>query len=343
MKRRLAVFLLLSLVLSLALGACGNDAQSVSQQVNTNATGGNAGATQITLPSKVTIAYQPGLGYAQLIVMKQQKVLETTFPRTTFEWKLLSNGASIRDGMIAGQIQLGALGIAPFLVGWDKGANWKILSALDALDIWLMTKQPDIQSLKDIKPGMKIGLPAPDSIQALVLRKAAQTQLNNPKALDANMISMEHPLGVQSLTSGQIAAHMTTPPFQFQETSAGARSILHSFDVFGQATSLGLFMTQSFYDKYPDFANWFYQQIKQSTDFIKQKPDDAAKLLSQEDQGKTSPEQYKTWMTDKSVNYDTVPHGLMAYSEFMKSTGFMNKGAASVKDFELPPLNGAGD
>jgi NitT/TauT family transport system substrate-binding protein len=334
---------ILILLLLLALTACG-EVDAISQTVSVAGTDNSAGTSlHVSLPAKMTIAYQPGLGYANLVILKQQKVLEKTFPKTTFEWKLLSNGATIRDEIIANQIQLGAAGISPFLIGWSKGANWKILSGLVSLDIWLMAKQPDIQSLKDIKPGMQIGLPGPDSIQALVLSKAAKDQLNNPNALKNNVLAIEHPLGLQSLMSGQIAAHLTTPPFQFQEADKGAHPILHSFDVFGQATSLGLFMAQSFYDKYPDFANWLYQQLVLSTNLIKQNPAEAAKLLSQEDKGKTKPEQYQKWLADKSIIYDTVPHGLMKYAEFMKTIEMVNKMPSEVKDLELPPLHGAGD
>ncbi|WBB97699.1 hypothetical protein O7553_01565 [Solwaraspora sp. WMMA2059] len=38
------------------------------------------------MPAKVTIAYQPGLSYAPLILLKQNGTLEKEFPNTTFEW-----------------------------------------------------------------------------------------------------------------------------------------------------------------------------------------------------------------------------------------------------------------
>lgn len=384
MRKYLSLSLPLLIMLMLMLSACGDTATSApasttsaasttasastSAAATTTSTSGTAAAnstttsasgtasasgttaatvdtSKISVPSQITIAYQPGLGYAQLVIMKQQKTLEKAFPKTTFTWKLLGNGATIRDGMIAGQIQVGALGIPPFLVGWDKGVDWKMLSSLDDLDLWLMTNNPSIQSLKDIKPDMKIGMPAPDSIQAIVLYKASQDQLGNDKAkaLANNILTIDHPTGVQALSSKQIAAHLTTPPYEFQEQAAGAKAILHSFDVFGQASSLGVFMTGKFYNQYPDFGNYLYQQIVTNTQFIKNSPDQAAQLLSQEDAGKTTPAQYQTWLADKAIVYDTTPHGLVKYAEFMKSIGFMSKTPSSVKDFELPTLNGAGD
>lgn len=297
----------------------------------------------IKAPSKVTIAYQPGLGYAQLIIMKRQQVLEKKFPNTTFEWKILAAGAPIRDGMIAGQIQVGAGGTGPFLVGWDRGVGWRILSSLNQMDLWLMAVDPNIKTLKDIKPGMQIGLPAPDSIQAVVLRRAAQQQLGNPNALDQNLVAIAHPAGVQALLGGQLAAHLTSPPFQFQEKDAGARVILRSFDVFGPHTFNSVWVLESFYNEYPDFNKAFYEAIAEATRLIKEKPDEAARIVAEEEQGQVSPATYRDWLTREGMVYDTVPRGFLKFAAFMKETGMISKVPSSIKELTVPLLGDAGD
>jgi NitT/TauT family transport system substrate-binding protein len=291
----------------------------------------------------VTIAYQPGIAYAPLLLMKQQKVLERQFSSTTFEWKLLSSGSAIRDGMIAGQIQVGSGGIGPFLIGWDKGVGWKLVTSLNEMDLWLVVRDPAIQSLRDIKPDMKIGMPAPDSIQSIVLRKAAQEQLGNARALDNNIVAIAHPDGVQALASGQLTGHLSAPPFQFDEAQAGGHVILRSFDVFGKSTFNSVFMTQSFYDQYPEFARTFHQLLGDAIKLINENLDEAAKLLSEEQDGKVSPEQFKAWMTADGITYSTVPHGFLKYAQFMKEIGFLSKVPGSIRDIELPTLDGAGD
>jgi hypothetical protein len=60
----------------------------------TTAAGGAAKA-----PSHVTIAYQPGIAYAPLIVIKHDGTLEKQLPDTTFTWKVLSSGVAVRDGI----------------------------------------------------------------------------------------------------------------------------------------------------------------------------------------------------------------------------------------------------
>jgi hypothetical protein len=45
-------------------------------------------------------------------------------PNAKFEWTVvLANGAAIRDGLIGGQIQIGASSIGPFVTGWGRASE----------------------------------------------------------------------------------------------------------------------------------------------------------------------------------------------------------------------------
>lgn len=293
-------------------------------------------------PSSVTIVYQFGYAYAPLIVMKEQKVLEREFPSTTFSWRTLAAGSAIRDGMIANQIQIGAGGVAPFLIGWDRGVGWKLLGSLCDIDMWLVTRDPSIKSLKDFKPGMKIGMPAPDSIQAIVLRKAAQEQLGNPHALDDDIVALAHPAGLAALKGGQLTAHFTNPPFQFEEVTDGGHVVLRSFDVFGPSTLDSVFATESFAHDYPEFVSAFYSQLKKAVDFIAHQPADAATILSQDGGGKIPAANYKDWLARQGTTFTITPHGYLKYAKFMHDIGLIAKMPSSVADLELSTLSGTG-
>ena len=292
-------------------------------------------------PEKVTIAYQPGINYANLLIVKQQQILEKQFPKTKFEWKELSNGPAIRDGIIANQIQVGASGPGSFLIGWDKGMDWKILASLNYSEFWLITKNPNIKSLKDFKPGMKIGLPSLNGEHALVLRKVAQKDLGNSTALDQNMQVIAHPLGLQSLLTGQIDAHFTTPPFQFQEVEKGGMVIIKSSDIFGKTSAANVLTTEKLYNQYPKFGQALYTAIADATKILNEEPDRAAKILSETD-SKISQEQYKKWLTNKAVAYGIEPRGFLKYGAFMHELGILNKQPKSIDELILPPLKGAG-
>src|SRR5436190_9151253 len=146
-------------VATLAIAGCGGAARS------------NPAPSGPAAPDSLVIAYQPGIGYAPLLIMKQQRWIEQDYPGTRVEYKLLSNGDAIRDGIIAGQIQVGSGGSGPFLVGWAKGVDYRLIAAMNQMDLWLNAKDPAIRSLKDVKPDTRIASPAVDSIQAMALRK----------------------------------------------------------------------------------------------------------------------------------------------------------------------------
>ena len=316
---------LVALVLAATVAGCGDAA-----------TGGDQSGELKTL----TIAYQPGIGYAPLLIIKEQKTLEKALPGTKVVWKQLDSGAAIRDGMLAGDIQVGAGGLGPFLVGWDKGVDWKVLAAMEDMDLWLMAKDPKYKSLEDYKDGGKIAMPAPDSIQAVVLRKAAEDELGDPAALDKNIVSLGHPDGLQALLSGQLAGHLTSPPFEFQEEEKGARKIVSSYDAFGGPhTFNSIYLRQGFYEGQRKAVDTLYQQVSDAVKMLNDEPAKAAELLSKESGGDTSAKQFESFITNDSVEYTTTPKGFVKIAEFMKEIELIEKAPEDFKDVTFENLH----
>jgi len=327
-KWTLVPLLLIALV-AFVLAGCGEDEGGGGAQ------GGGDGAKQLT------IAYQPGIGYAQLLIMKQQRTLEKAVPGTKVTWQQLSSGSAIRDGMLSGDIHVGSGGVGPFLVGYDGGVGWKLLSALNQMDLWLMAKDGKFQDVADFKGNNRIAMPGPDSIQAIVLKKAAQEELGDAKALDPNIVALAHPDGLQSLISGQIAGHLTSPPFQFQEQDQGARRITGSFDHFGEHTFNSVFVREEFYNENKELLDALYKGIQDATTMINENPDQAAEILSQESGGQESAKNFKRFITEEGVSYNTEPKGFLAFAEFMNEIGLIKEVPGSAEELVFPNLAGA--
>src|SRR4051794_25102899 len=295
-------------------------------------------------PSKITIAYQPGLGYAPLILMKQQRVIEKKSPGTTVDWKVLSSGTPITNGVITGDIQIGAVGTGPMLVGWARGVNWKVLAPLNLGDLWLMAKDPNIKTIADLK-GKRIATPTNTSIQAVVLRKMAQAKPGAARALGSGPVALDHPDGMQALLTGQIDAHFASPPFQFQEKVRGAHVIARSYQYFGAHTFLVTVAQQKFYDQYTPFAKWFYQQIGAMQKLAQKNPDRVAHLLQDDAGGNPTWRQFKQWLVWKDPDKKTQalvfterPLGMMRTATFMVKTNQLSKMPGSWKDLVFPPV-----
>ncbi|HSP73172.1 MAG TPA: ABC transporter substrate-binding protein [Gaiellaceae bacterium] len=290
-----------------------------------------------TGPDHVTIAYQPGMGYAPLIIMRAQHTLENQYPNTKFDWKVLASGAAVTNGVISGDIQLGAGGIGPFLLGWAKNLNWKLIAPLNWGDLWLMAKDPNIKTIADLK-GKRVAMPSPTSIQGFVLRKMAQAKLGDAHALDAGMVSMDHPDGMQALLTGQVDAHLTSLPYQMQEKIAGAHVVGRSYQYFGASSFLGVSAQQSFYDQNTAFCKQFYADVANAIKLIKANPIKVAHILQDDAGGQPSWRQFKQWMGSPSITYTTRPLGLVRFAHFMNTIGAINKMPASWKDLVFPPV-----
>ncbi len=295
-------------------------------------------------PAEITVAYQPGLSYSNLIVMREQRSLERQFPQTKVTWAVLNSTAAVREGFIAGQIQIGAGSIPPFLTGWDRGVGWKILASLNQMSVWLVSRDNAIRTVKDLKPDMKIGMPSIDSLQSLTLRKAAAEQLGNAHALDTAIVAIDHPSGLQALQVGQLTAHLSAPPFQYQEVQAGGHVVVRSFDVFGPHTFNSVYVGSKFADEHPQFVKAFYRDLLDATQFLKAHPREASEILSKDAGGKVPPRDFEGWLRRKDVIFSTTPHGFLAMAKFMQSIGGLTKVPSSMREIDYAgTLGSVGD
>jgi ABC-type nitrate/sulfonate/bicarbonate transport system substrate-binding protein len=302
-----------------------------------------AAKSQAGPPSKLTIAYQPGLGYAPLILMKQLRTIEKQYPGTSVDWKVLASGTPITQGVITGDIEIGAVGTGPMLVAWARGVQWKIIAPLNLADLWLMAKDPSIRTIADLR-GKRIATPTRTSIQAVMLRKMAQAKLGDHRALDAGLVDLDHPDGMQALLTGQIDAHFTSPPFQYQERVRGAHIVGRSYGYFGAHTFLVTVMTQKFYDEHTAFARFFYNQIVAMENLIKKNPARVARILQDDAGGQPTWRQFKQWLAAKdpakrpALTWTTRPLGLMRTAAFMNRTGQLSRAPGNWRELVFPPV-----
>ncbi|MGC1393731.1 MAG: ABC transporter substrate-binding protein, partial [Coleofasciculaceae cyanobacterium] len=294
------------------------------------------------LPEQIAIAFQPSITYAPLMIVMHQETLEKQFPNITFDWQVLANKSKIQDKILANQLQVVAGNTDTFLIGRDNNIKWKLLASLNHTDLWLVVNNSKIKSLKDFKPGMKIGVPSRDSIQAILLRIAAKKELGNAAALDKNMIEIPHTLGLQALKNKKIVGHFTTPPFQFKEVEAGGRVILKSADILGKTSTANLFMKEDFYQQYPKFAKDLYAAVNKATKLLNEEPDKAAKVLENEGRSKISRKQFKKLITNEALQYNVVPKGVLRQAKLMFDVGLLEKEVKSFEELILPTLQGVG-
>lgn len=309
--------------------------------VVTGCTPGNQVPTEGALPDKVVIAPGLGLGHAPFTIMRELELLEKRFPDVEVEWITAAGGAALRDGIIAGQIDVGAGGPGPFLIGWDKGVEWKVLASQVMLDLWLVTLDESIQTLEDIKPEMQISVTSPDSAMAVALRKNSQDVLGNANAFDNQLVSMAHPDAYQALINDNIALAYTSPPYQWDLVEKeGAHRVIGSDQAFGPVSFSAALMATKFWESYPTYAQAIYDALVEAQTYLTDNPSEAAAVLSAADGGSPSAEQYEEWLSRTDFVYDAAPRGFLAQAAFMKEIGLISKAPTSLDEITLPPVTG---
>jgi len=113
-------------------------------------------------PKTVKIADQYGLAYAPIQVMKESGYLEELLgDEYKVEWVKLANTTAIREAMLGDSLDVGFMGIPPFLIGVDNKMEWKIITGLSKSPLGLVTNDMTINSLEDFIGNGKIALPQP--------------------------------------------------------------------------------------------------------------------------------------------------------------------------------------
>lgn len=319
-KKVIAVMLILIMTLSLA--ACG---------------GGDETADGKT---KLTIAHQYGIAYAPLEIMKQQKLIEKHYDGVEVEWSTLNSGSAINEGFLSGDIDVGAMGVAPAITGVTSGVPYKICSNMSAQPHKIMTNNPNIKSLKDITDE-KIALVNIGSIQHILLAMAAKEQLGDAHALDENIAAMAHPDGMSSLISGSVDCHLTTSPYVFKEAEEDGITEVEALEsVWPSGNSFIVAVASTdLQENNPELYDAVVAALAEAIDYINNNTAEAAEMLCEaEDVDAATMEK---WLTDKDCVYSTETKGVMDMANFMAEEGFLeNEGPKDFSDLAFDNVKG---
>lgn len=317
--------------------------------------GGFAPALAQTKPEVGTVVLAPqfGLAYLPLHVMKEHKLLEkhlarNGMPNTKVEWAQTTGGASANDGLLSGTMHVVSGGVGPLLTIWDKtkgNANVRGIGCFDATALYLNTINPDVKTIKDFTEKDRIALPAVKiSIQAVTLQMAAEKTFGegNHTKLDHLTVSMSHPDATAAMLSGrsEISAHLTSPPFQFQQLQdKRVRRVLSSFEVLdGPVTFNSAYTSGKFRDENPRSYKSVFDALVESHDFIQKNRAESIKIYIDVEKSKLAPEFIASMLDQPDLKHTIVPLNTIKYAHFMNKVGSLKNRAESWKDYYFPEL-----
>ena len=290
-------------------------------------------------PVKITIAYQYGIAYLPLVVMKDQRLIEKYAPDVEVNWQVLNSGPAINEGMITGSIDVGAMGIAPAIIGVIRGIPYKIFSALSSQPQAIMTNNPNLRTLQDITPETRIAVVNISGIQHIFLAMMAKNELGDAHAMDNNIVAMSHPDGMAALLAGSVDCQVATAPYLFMEREAGMYTCSSIDTVWpvGNTFIVGV-ASASLKEKHPEVYDALIKAMADANDYLTHQKEAAASALC--DGLDVDDATLLRWISDPACGYDCQTRGLMQMATFMAENGFVDRTPADYAELVYDNVTG---
>lgn len=299
----------------------------------------------------IKVATQYGLGYMQLTLMQERKLIEkhaadAGLGEIKVEWSTFRSSDVMIDALLSGNLDVASLGVTGLATIWTKTRGTpqevKGLVGMNYTPWALNVSDPNIKSIEDYTSEHKIAVPAVQvSTQAMLLQMAAAKKwgMDQYQRLDPLTVSMSHPDGMQALLSNAsgITSHFTAPPFVQRELKApGVRTLLTSTEIVGDDLSLIILsMPTSFYDANPKLTAAFLAAFNEATDAINADKKMAADEYIRLSGDKMSPEEILDIM-NTAMTYTAVPKGTLSFIQFMADVGRLNVRPTDWKEYMHP-------
>ncbi|MCD7797661.1 MAG: ABC transporter substrate-binding protein [Clostridiales bacterium] len=232
----------------------------------------------------LVIAYQQSVGYAPVIVMQQQNLIESCYDGdVTVEFVEESSGSTINDAVTSGSYDIGFMGLPPAIMGVKAGVPYKIFAGLSAQPYAIMTNDDSINSLSDIQSDDLIATNAINSQGHILLAMAAKAELDDATALNANLTVLANPDAYTSLITGSVDCHIVISPYCFMEADIeGVHEVEISEDIWpvGDTSLVGVASTE-LYEENPDLYNAVCEALDQAVTYVNDNPEETAEILTE--------------------------------------------------------------
>jgi len=164
-------------------------------------------------------------------------------------YERLLSAAAVQDAIASRAIDMGPFGTAPLLTAWEKGKETKdtrrqifAISGVTTMPLVLLSDQPRVRSIADLRPSDRIAMPTLTAPQTYVLEMQSEKVLGQYDRL-RDQVSGD----------GLATAYFASPPFtQMALKDSKIHRILSSEDVIGGKESfLVIGATKNYIEVHP--------------------------------------------------------------------------------------------
>ena len=303
--------------------------------------------------NEIKITKQPGLLFTPMLLMEHHKLVEkhagkAGLPDLKASWVTIMSGGANNDALLSGSVHITTSGVTNMLLLWGKtNGDIKAIIGISGLPFKLLTRNPNIKTIKDYGPSDRIALPTVrQSIQAITLGIALQKAYGDDKAnekLLPNQVQMGHPDALLALLNPahEVTSHFASSPFQeIALKNPGIHVVLESRDALGGDGHVTLaYGTTKFYQENPKTVRAFLAAYEEAVGIIKSNPKAAAETYLTLVKERATAEEVERLLTQPGAIYQATPIRTMVYAEYMAKAGFIKPMPKSWKEYFFPLLH----
>ncbi|WP_280547487.1 MULTISPECIES: ABC transporter substrate-binding protein [unclassified Halomonas] len=306
------------------------------------------GGTQAAEASeRIRIAEQFGIAYLPLQVIQDQELIQKYAEEAGLdvdvEWRRLSGGAAVNDALLSGSIDIASAGVGPLLIAWDRtrgNLDVKAIAALGHAPNFLLTRDPEVQSIEDFGPEDRIALPAVGvSVQARFLQYAAANTFGADEydVLDRQTLSLPHPDATAALISGgtEITGYFSSIPYQYQALEyEGISKVTDSYEILGgPITPVLVYATDSFRTDNPELYEVFRAALAEASEIIEADRDAAVDIFLRVTGSRLERDFLSGLVNDPQIDFTLVPDNTYSLAEFLYQVGAIEHRPESWQDY----------
>ena len=301
--------------------------------------------------TQLRAAKQYGLGYVQLMIMEDMKLVEKEAKAAGLgdievTWNTFRSSDVMNDALLSGNVDFVSLGIAGMMTIWDRtkgSVDVRGATGFNSMPIALNVRNPDIKSLKDFGDKDRISMPAVGvSNQAILLRMAAEKEFGQGQhnKLDHLTITMSHPDATIAMLTAQkdVTANFSSVPFQYrQQKEPGIRQLMTSTDIVGAPIPFNILAaTTKFRTENPKLYGAFLAALKEATEMVNKDRKWATEAYLRISKDKMPIEELMEIVNRPDIVFTTKLTGADPMVLFMARTGNFKNKPASAKELLFP-------
>jgi NitT/TauT family transport system substrate-binding protein len=300
---------------------------------------------------QVKIGIGFGLAFLPLYICEDLKLIEKHGKEAHLDVKAsfqrFMGAAELQDAIASGAIDMGPFGTAPLLSAWQEAKDTPkqifAVSGITSLPLTLLSDQPDVRSIADLKSADQIALPTLTSPQMYLLELQSEKTFGQYDRLLNQVVALSHADAIAAIVDGRSAvkAYFSSPPFtQLALRSTNVHPLLTSSDVMnGKSSFLIMGATKAYIEAQPQMPDVIDKAMNEAARIIHDDPRRAAQIyLTHEPSGAINAAGMEAVIREIKDEFGSAVYGVQTIADFMGRHGELKTPPHSWKEIVAPAL-----